>query len=160
MRLSGQARSSNSDLIARSLAVSGKTKGGIQSTRRYSTARTTTTMPTFIAPVRLAPGPIRYFCVSCQSVGKALGLPTISPDLMPVRFAPDRFALDRSAAASVHLLTNTTHSADMDFKPHESPLQHKMIENPWVQEDGYLTVREGSGLGMGIKEDLVEKYLF
>jgi len=106
-------------------------------------------MPTFITPVRLAPGPIRYFCVSCQSVGKALGLPTISPDLMPVRFAPDR-----SAPA------NTTHSADMDFKPHESPLQHKMIENPWVQEDGYLTVREGPGLGMGIKEDLVEKYLF
>ena len=64
-----------------------------------------------------------------------------------------------NTAASVHLLANTLHSAGMDFKPHESPLQHDMIGNPWVQEDGYLTVREEPGLGVEIKEDVVDKYL-
>ena len=65
-----------------------------------------------------------------------------------------------NTAASVHLLATTPHSAGMDFKPHESPLQHDMIENPWVQEEGYLAVREEPGLGVEIKEDVVEKYLF
>ena len=65
-----------------------------------------------------------------------------------------------NTAASVHLLATTQHSAGMDFKPHESPLQHEMIGNPWVQENGYLTVREEPGLGVVIKEDVVEKYVF
>jgi L-alanine-DL-glutamate epimerase-like enolase superfamily enzyme len=65
-----------------------------------------------------------------------------------------------NTAASLHLLACTPHSAGMDFKPHESPLQHDMIGNPWVPEDGYLTVREEPGLGVEIKEDVVESYLF
>ncbi len=65
-----------------------------------------------------------------------------------------------NTAASLHLLATTQHSAGMDFKPHESPLQHDMIGNPWVQENGYLTVREEPGLGVEIKEEVVEEYLF
>ncbi len=65
-----------------------------------------------------------------------------------------------NTAASVHLLACTPHSAGMDFKTHESPLQHDMIGNTWVQENGYLTVREEPGLGVEIKEDVVESYLF
>ena len=48
----------------------------------------------------------------------------------------------------------------MDFKPHESPLQHEMIVNPWEQKEGYLTVRDTPGLGVEVKEEIVEKYLF
>ena len=48
----------------------------------------------------------------------------------------------------------------MDFKPHESPMQHELVSDPWVQEDGYLAVRETPGLGVQVREDTVQKYLF
>ena len=63
-----------------------------------------------------------------------------------------------NSAASVHLLANSTHSVAMDFKPHESPMQHELVSDPWVQEDGYLAVRDAPGLGVTVREDIVEKY--
>ena len=63
-------------------------------------------------------------------------------------------------AASVHLMANSTHGVAADFKPHESPMQHELVADPWVQEEGYLEVREKPGLGVEVKEEIVEKYLF
>jgi D-galactarolactone cycloisomerase len=47
----------------------------------------------------------------------------------------------------------------MDFKPHESPMQHELVSDPWVQEDGYLVVRDTPGLGVTVREEVVQKYL-
>ncbi len=65
-----------------------------------------------------------------------------------------------NTAASVHLMANSTHAVAMDFKPHESPMQHELVNDPWVQEDGYLGVRDKPGLGVEVREDMVQKYLF
>ena len=65
-----------------------------------------------------------------------------------------------NTAASVHLMANSTHGVAMDFKPHESPMQHELVRDPWVQEDGYLAVRDQPGLGVEVREDIVQKYLF
>ena len=65
-----------------------------------------------------------------------------------------------NTAASVHLMANSTRGVAMDFKPHESPMQHELVSDPWVQEDGYLTVRDQPGLGVEVREDIVRKYLF
>lgn len=65
-----------------------------------------------------------------------------------------------NTAASVHLMANSTHGVTADFKPHESPMQHELVADPWVQEEGYLEVREKPGLGVEVKEEIVEKYLF
>ena len=65
-----------------------------------------------------------------------------------------------NTAASLHLLANSTHGVSMDFKPHESPMQHELVSDPWVQEDGYLVVRDAPGLGVQVREEIVEKYLF
>ena len=65
-----------------------------------------------------------------------------------------------NTAASVHLMANSTHGVAADFKPHESPMQHELVADPWVQEEGYLEVREKPGLGVEVKEEIVEKYLF
>ena len=65
-----------------------------------------------------------------------------------------------NTAASVHLMANSTHGVAMDFKPHESPMQHELVRDPWVQEDGYLEVRDQPGLGVEVREDIVRKYLF
>ena len=65
-----------------------------------------------------------------------------------------------NTAASVHLMANSTHGVAADFKPHESPMQHELVADPWVQQEGYLEVREKPGLGVEVKEEIVEKYLF
>jgi len=64
-----------------------------------------------------------------------------------------------NTAGSVHLLAISTHGDCMDFKPHESPMQHELVADPWVQEDGYLAVRRSPGLGVQIVEDTIRKYL-
>jgi len=47
----------------------------------------------------------------------------------------------------------------MDFKPHPSPMQHELIRDPWVHEKGYLAVRDQPGLGVDVREEIVQKYL-
>ena len=65
-----------------------------------------------------------------------------------------------NTAASVHLMANSTRGVAMDFKPHESPMQHELVSDPWVQEDGCLAVRDQPGLGVEVREEIVQKYLF
>ena len=65
-----------------------------------------------------------------------------------------------NTAASLHLMANSTHGVAIDFKPHESPMQHELVADPWVQEGGYLAVRDQPGLGVEVREEIVEKYRF
>ena len=65
-----------------------------------------------------------------------------------------------NTAASVHLLASSTHGVAMDFKPHESPMQHELVSDPWIQEEGSLRVRDKPGLGVDVLDEVVEKYLF
>jgi len=48
----------------------------------------------------------------------------------------------------------------MDFKPHESPMQHELVSNPWVQKDGFIEVRDSPGLGVTVREEIVKQYSF
>jgi L-alanine-DL-glutamate epimerase-like enolase superfamily enzyme len=64
-----------------------------------------------------------------------------------------------NTAASVHLLANSTHGLCLDFKPHESPMQHELVADPWIQRGGFLSVREAPGLGVAVREEIVRKYL-
>ena len=65
-----------------------------------------------------------------------------------------------NTAASVHLMANSTHGIAIDFKPHESPMQHELVADPWVQQAGWLAVRQQPGLGVEVREDIVQKYVF
>lgn len=65
-----------------------------------------------------------------------------------------------NTAASVHLLATSTHGDCMDFKPHESPMQHELVTDPWIQKNGYLEVRPKPGLGVDVREEVVQKYSF
>lgn len=60
-----------------------------------------------------------------------------------------------NTAASLHFLATTPAADTLDFKPHESPLQHELVEDPWIQEDGYLALRAAPGLGVTVREDVV-----
>lgn len=64
-----------------------------------------------------------------------------------------------NTAASLAFLAISTHCDTLDFKPHESPFQHELVSDPWVQEDGVLRLRERPGLGVEVLTEGVEKYL-
>jgi L-alanine-DL-glutamate epimerase-like enolase superfamily enzyme len=77
-----------------------------------------------------------------------------------LRFSAHTWSSALNTAASLHMLASSTHADCMDFKPHESPMQHELVSDPWVQENGYLAVRDEPGLGVTVREDVVQKYLF
>jgi len=65
-----------------------------------------------------------------------------------------------NTAASAHLLAISDRGVAMDFKPHESPMQHELVADPWVQRDGMLAVRDAPGLGVEVLPETVRKYRF
>lgn len=65
-----------------------------------------------------------------------------------------------NTAASVHLLATSRSGLCMDFKPHESPMQHELVTDPWVQKGGYIAVRTAPGLGVTVNESVVKRYHF
>jgi len=77
-----------------------------------------------------------------------------------LKFTAHTWSSALNTAASVHLLASSTHGLTMDFKPHESPMQHELVSDPWIQSDGYIEVRDTPGLGVTVREDVVRKYAF
>jgi len=77
-----------------------------------------------------------------------------------LHFSAHTWSSALNTAASVHLLASSTHGVTMDFKPHESPMQHELVTDPWVQSGGFIAVRDTPGLGVNIDEAVVKKYQF
>lgn len=65
-----------------------------------------------------------------------------------------------NTAASLHFLAISERGDTLDFKPHESPMQHELVEDPWIQEDGVLTLRGAPGLGVTVRPEVVDAYSF
>lgn len=65
-----------------------------------------------------------------------------------------------NTAASMHLLSISKQGIAMDFKPHKSPMQHELVADPWLQQDGMLTLRETPGLGVEVLPEVVQRYVF
>jgi L-alanine-DL-glutamate epimerase-like enolase superfamily enzyme len=64
-----------------------------------------------------------------------------------------------NTAASLHVLAISSHGDTLDFKPHESPMQHDLVEDPWVPARGLLTLRDKPGLGVSVRRQVLDKYL-
>jgi L-alanine-DL-glutamate epimerase-like enolase superfamily enzyme len=77
-----------------------------------------------------------------------------------LQFTAHTWSSALNTAASVHLLASSPAGLTMDFKPHESPMQHELVSDPWIQRGGYLDVRDKPGLGVPVREDVVKKYEF
>ena len=77
-----------------------------------------------------------------------------------LQFSAHTWSSALNTAASLHMLAISPHADCADFKPHESPMQHELVSDPWVQEDGYVAIRDVPGLGVTVREDVVQKYLF
>ena len=77
-----------------------------------------------------------------------------------LRFSAHTWSSALNTAASVHLLASSRAGWCMDFKPHESPMQHELVSDPWVQKDSLIQVRDAPGLGVTVREDVVAEYSF
>jgi L-alanine-DL-glutamate epimerase-like enolase superfamily enzyme len=64
-----------------------------------------------------------------------------------------------NTAASLHFLAISDCGDTLDLKPHESPMQHELVEDPWVPENGMLAIRDAPGLGVTVREEVVREYL-
>ena len=76
-----------------------------------------------------------------------------------LRFSAHTWSSALNTAASMHRLATSTHADCMDFKPHEMVMQHELVSDPGIQEDGYVVVRDTPGLGVTVREEVVQKYL-
>lgn len=61
-------------------------------------------------------------------------------------------------AAGIALQANSSNALTFDHKPHPSPMQHELVENPWEVKNGVIAVRDEPGLGVTVREEVVEKY--
>jgi len=77
-----------------------------------------------------------------------------------LKFSAHTWSSALNTAASVHLLAASRAGWCMDFKPHESPMQHELVTDPLIQKGGFLDVRDRPGLGVTVREDVVKKYQF
>jgi L-alanine-DL-glutamate epimerase-like enolase superfamily enzyme len=75
-----------------------------------------------------------------------------------VRYSAHSWSGALNTAASLHFLAISEQGDTLDFKPHESPLQHELVEDPWEHENGMLRIRPIPGLGVTVREDAVRKF--
>jgi L-alanine-DL-glutamate epimerase-like enolase superfamily enzyme len=65
-----------------------------------------------------------------------------------------------NTAASLHLIAISDRGDTLDFKPHENPMQHDLVDDPWEQRNGMLHLRDEPGLGVSVRQDAVDRYRF
>jgi L-alanine-DL-glutamate epimerase-like enolase superfamily enzyme len=93
----------------------------------------------------------------CLGVTGCLKAVTMA-ELNHLKFSTHTWSSAVNTAVGVHLLAAFPCGAAMDFKPHQSPMQHELVEDPWEQNEGMLNVRATAGLGITVREEIVRKY--
>jgi L-alanine-DL-glutamate epimerase-like enolase superfamily enzyme len=63
-----------------------------------------------------------------------------------------------NTAASLAFLAISERGDTLDFKPHESPMQHELVDDPWEPSNGTLVLRSEPGLGVSIREDALRDF--
>ncbi len=64
------------------------------------------------------------------------------------------------SAASLALSAITPRCLVFELKPIENPVQHELVDRPFVQNGGWIDVPTSPGLGIDVIERVVEKYRF
>ncbi|MDX6552068.1 MAG: hypothetical protein QOH74_556, partial [Gaiellales bacterium] len=77
-----------------------------------------------------------------------------------LRYSAHSWSSALNTAASLHLLAISESGDVLDFKPHESPVQHELVDDPWAQQAGSLALRDEPGLGVSVRQDAVDRLTF
>ena len=63
-------------------------------------------------------------------------------------------------AASLALSAISDRCLVFEMKPLENPMQHELVTTPFTQRDGWIDVPMSPGLGVEVRDEVVEKYRF
>ena len=63
-------------------------------------------------------------------------------------------------AASLALSLTTPRVLVFELKPDENPMQHELVEEAVAAREGFVEPLAGPGLGVAVREDVVERYRF
>jgi L-alanine-DL-glutamate epimerase-like enolase superfamily enzyme len=63
-----------------------------------------------------------------------------------------------NTAASIALSASTPRCLLQELKPDENPMQHELVEEPIGQRDGWIEVPRTPGLGVQVRESVLERY--
>lgn len=63
-----------------------------------------------------------------------------------------------NTAASLALSATTSRCLVQELKPDENPMQYELVDDPFVQREGYIEVPQRPGLGVEPKESVLRKY--
>jgi L-alanine-DL-glutamate epimerase-like enolase superfamily enzyme len=77
-----------------------------------------------------------------------------------LRYSAHSWSSALNTAASLHFLAISNSGDVLDFKPHESPVQHELVDDPWAQQAGSLALRDEPGLGVTVRQDAVDRLTF
>jgi L-alanine-DL-glutamate epimerase-like enolase superfamily enzyme len=76
-----------------------------------------------------------------------------------IQFVPHSWSSAVNTAAALHVFAASPNGRIFELKPEFSPMQHELVVNPFVpDEDGYLAVRNGAGLGIEVNEAALVEY--
>ena len=64
------------------------------------------------------------------------------------------------SAASLALSLTTPRVLVFELKPEESPMQHELVDTPIEATAGFVEALGGPGLGVEVRENVVEAYRF
>ncbi|MEX2540737.1 MAG: mandelate racemase/muconate lactonizing enzyme family protein [Trueperaceae bacterium] len=68
------------------------------------------------------------------------------------------FTTDVNIAASLALLASIPEAPFLEFCVEESPIRNQLVRNPFVVEDGYVSVPDAPGLGVELDDAVLESY--
>lgn len=75
-----------------------------------------------------------------------------------IQYSAHSWSSALNTAASLHFLAISEAGDTLDFKPHESPMQHDLVTEPWQPRDGMLAIRPVPGLGVEVCERALDEY--
>lgn len=94
------------------------------------------------------------WCLGLTGCRKVIGL----AEAAGLKYSAHTWTSAISTAASLAMLSISPQGDTLDFKPHETPMQHELVENPWVQHSGMLALRDQPGLGITVRPETIRKY--
>ncbi len=65
-----------------------------------------------------------------------------------------------NTAASIALSASTPRCLLQELKPDENPMQHELVDEPFIASNGSIGVPNKPGLGIEVNEKIVDKYAF